>query len=100
MVGTGITAQNPNYENTKSPIYQTNVMTAMLLSLLPMQLGFIIADMGLGIVFHIDFVEILQSILGPIGTDIFLLLQGPLIILTIGILMMRIGSQKLSQPSN
>ena len=64
LMATGVTARNPNYEDTKSPAHQANVMTSVMLAEFSI-MGVLFADIFLTIGTGIDFFGIIESIFGP-----------------------------------
>ncbi len=64
LMATGVTARNPNYEDTKSPAHQANVMTSCMLAEFSI-IGVMFADIFLTIGTGIDFFGIIESIFGP-----------------------------------
>jgi hypothetical protein len=59
LVATGITARNPNYEDTKSPAHQANMMTSVMLAEFSI-IGVMMVDIFLAIGLNIDFFGILR----------------------------------------
>lgn len=94
MVAIGVTARNPNYEDTKSPAHQANVMMAMMIPMFAMMssvftlVAFAITNMD----------DVLEGILGPLGFELFFTLIGPVILLAIGALFLASGIRSLSRP--
>ncbi len=64
LMATGVTARNPNYEDTKSPAHQANVMTSCLLAEFSI-IGVMFVDIFLTLGTGIDFFGIIESIFGP-----------------------------------
>ncbi|MGY5855248.1 MAG: hypothetical protein RTS72_01525, partial [Candidatus Thorarchaeota archaeon] len=63
LVATGVTARNPNYEDTKSPAHQANIMTSVMLAEFSI-IGVLMVDIFLSIGLNIDFFGILENIFG------------------------------------
>ena len=63
LVATGVTARNPNYEDTKSPAHQANIMTSVMLAEFSI-IGVMMVDIFLSIGLNIDFFGILENIFG------------------------------------
>ncbi|MFW9919425.1 MAG: hypothetical protein ACFFED_07485 [Candidatus Thorarchaeota archaeon] len=94
MVAIGVTARNPNYEDTKSPAHQANVMMAMMIPMFAMMSSFIVL-----IVLTISKLDIaLESVLGVFGFELFFTLIGPAILLTLGAILLVSGIRSLSRP--
>ncbi|MGY5855292.1 MAG: hypothetical protein RTS72_01745 [Candidatus Thorarchaeota archaeon] len=64
LMATGVTARNPNYEDTKSPAHQANVMTSVLLAEFSI-MGVMFADIFLTIGTGIDFFGMIADFFGP-----------------------------------
>ena len=64
LMATGVTARNPNYEDTKSPAHQANVMTSCMLAEFSI-IGVMFVDIFLTIGTGIDFFGMIESIFGP-----------------------------------
>ena len=64
LTATGVTARNPNYEDTKSPAHQANIMTSVLLAEFSI-MGVMFADIFLTIGTGIDFFGFMVNIFGP-----------------------------------
>ena len=64
LMATGVTARNPNYEDTKSPAHQANIMTSVMLAEFSI-MGVMFADIFLTIGTGIDFFGVIESIFGP-----------------------------------
>jgi hypothetical protein len=97
MVGIGITAQNPNYENTKSPAHMTAIMTAaMICQITAMSTLFLdmILDMATGFSYRL----FLYHTIGVPTTRIILAFTGSLILIPLGAIMLALGIRHLSQP--
>lgn len=64
LMATGVTARNPNYEDTKSPAHQANVMTSVMLAEFSI-IGVMFVDIFLSLGLHIDFFGVMENIFGP-----------------------------------
>ncbi|MFX1560443.1 MAG: hypothetical protein ACFFBL_07630 [Promethearchaeota archaeon] len=64
LMATGVTARNPNYEDTKSPAHQANMMTSVMLAEFSI-MGVLFADIFLTIGTGIDFFGMIMNIFGP-----------------------------------
>ena len=94
MVAIGVTARNPNYEDTKSPAHQANMMIAIAIPMFAM-IGSIflfvfLAVMGLDVV--------LESMIGPFGLQVLSALIGPTLLLSVGSIFVISGIRSLSSP--
>jgi hypothetical protein len=94
MVAMGITARNPNYEDTKSPAHQANVMMAMMIPMFAM-MSSIFTLLFLTIT---DMDVVIESVLGTLGFEIFFTLIGPAILLLLGSALLVSGIRSLSRP--
>ncbi|MFW9847700.1 MAG: hypothetical protein ACFFF4_01080 [Candidatus Thorarchaeota archaeon] len=94
MVAIGVTARNPDYEDTKSPAHQANVMMAMMIPMFAMMGSLFslifIAVMDLDVVF--------EAIMGVLGFEMFFMMVGPTILLVVGSLLLVSGIKNLSRP--
>ncbi|MFW9973845.1 MAG: hypothetical protein ACFFDQ_01080 [Candidatus Thorarchaeota archaeon] len=64
LMATGVTARNPNYEDTKSPAHQANVITSVMLAEFSI-MGVMFADIFLTIGTGIDFFGMIENFFGP-----------------------------------
>lgn len=64
LMATGVTARNPNYEDTKSPAHQANVITSVMLAEFSI-MGVMFADIFLTIGIGIDFFGMIENFFGP-----------------------------------
>ncbi|MCK5240514.1 MAG: hypothetical protein KAR33_13235 [Candidatus Thorarchaeota archaeon] len=94
MVAIGVTARNPDYEDTKSPAHQANVMMAMMIPMFAMMASLI----SLIILTVTDMDFILEAILGVIGFEMFFTFIGPSVLLIIGSVLLVSGIKSLSSP--
>jgi hypothetical protein len=96
MVSMGITAQNPNYEDTKSSAHQTVLMSSMMLTqftLIGPLFAAIFLDIGLGFnLFHF-----MESVFGIDGFMAVEMMLGPAILLLVGGLMLYLGVRSLGK---
>jgi hypothetical protein len=96
MVAMGVTAQNPNYEDTKSSAHQTVLITSMMLTqftLIGPLFAAIFLDIGLG--FNLfRFFENVFGIDGFMAVEMFL---GPALLLLVGGLMLYLGTRSLGK---
>jgi len=94
MVAIGVTARNPNYEDTKSPAHQANIMMAMMIPMFAMM-----ASLFSLIALTISNMDVvLEGILGVVGFEIFFTMIGPTILIIIGTLLLVSGIRSLSRP--
>ncbi len=94
MVAIGVTARNPNYEDTKSPAHQANMMMAIMIPMFTMMgslLVFIfLAVTGLDVV--------LESNIDPFVFEVLFALIGPILLLSVGSIFVISGIRSLSSP--
>ena len=64
LMATGVTARNPNYEDTKSPAHQANIMASVMLAEFSI-IGVMFADIFLTLGTGIDFFGVIESVFGP-----------------------------------
>ncbi len=96
MVAMGVTAQNPNYEDTKSSAHQTVLMTSMMLTqftLIGPLFATIFLDIGLGF----NLFGFMESIFGISGFYVVEMLLGPTALLLVGGLMLYLGTRSLGK---
>jgi predicted membrane protein len=92
----GITAQNPNYEDTKSSAHTTVLMTSMMLvqfTLIGPLFAAIFLDIGLGF----SLFRFMESVFGIDGFMAVEMLMGPAILLLVGGLMLYLGTRSLGK---
>ena len=97
LMATGVTARNPNYEDTKSPAHQANVMTSVLLAEFSI-IGVLFMDIIFALVFDIDMFGIIENIFGAGNLMIGMAAMGLVVQWTIAIFMVRSGIKYLSKP--
>jgi hypothetical protein len=96
MVAMGVTAQNPNYEDTKSSAHQTVLVTSMMLTqftLIGPLFAAIFLDIGLGF----NLFGFMESIFGVSGFYVVEMLLGPTALLLVGGLMLYLGTRSLGK---
>jgi hypothetical protein len=96
MVSMGITARNPNYEDTKSPGYQTVIMGAMMITVFSVMAPILLDLFSFLAGFSIF--DFLESAFGTTGLRLFMIFSGPVCVLLVGALMMNLGVRSLSRP--
>ncbi|TFG15454.1 hypothetical protein EU537_00105 [Candidatus Thorarchaeota archaeon] len=95
MIAIGVTAKNPDYEDTKSPAHQTNQMTAMMLPMVCIMASvFILIALSI-----LDLDVVIENALSPIGFQLLFSLTGPFIILLVGVAYVSSGIKSLSAPA-
>jgi len=97
LMATGVTARNPNYEDTKSPAHQVNVMTSVMLAEFSI-IGALLSSVSLSIALHIDFFGILESIFGVGNEMIGVAVSGLAVQWIIAGILVRSGIRHLSRP--
>lgn len=94
MVAIGVTAKNPNYEDTKSPAHQANIMMAMMIPIFalmaPLFADIFLSIMGLDVGLIATF--------GEAGMIFLFIWAGPLFLLGLGALFVLSGIRSLSRP--
>jgi hypothetical protein len=94
MVAIGVTARNPNYEDTKSPAHQANMMAAIMIPMFAMMGSIFIfifaAVTGLDVV--------LENMIDPLFFEVLFALIGPAILLSVGSVFVVSGIRSLSSP--
>ena len=99
LIATGITAGNPNYEDTKSPAHQTNVMMSVMIAEFSI-IGILFIDIFSSIALNIDFFGFMANFFGPGNMMFGMAFMGVLVQWTIGGLLVWTGIRKLSSPDN
>ncbi len=94
MVAIGVTARNPNYEDTKSPAHQANMTMAIMIPMATL-IGSLLFFAFLAIN---DLEAVLESMIGPLGYQVLFALTGPTILLSVGCIFAISGIRKLSSP--
>jgi len=94
MVAIGVTARNPNYEDTKSPAHQANMTMAIMIPMSTM-IGSLLFFVFLTIN---DLEVVLESMIGPLVYRVLFALTGPTILLSVGCIFVISGIRKLSSP--
>ena len=97
LVATGVTARNPNYEDTKSPAHQANVMASCMLAEFSI-LGVMFADIFISLGLHIDFFGVIESIFGPGNMMYGISAIGLVVQWTLALLLVWSGIRSLSKP--
>lgn len=94
LVAIGVTARNPNYEDTKSPAHQANMMASIGIPMFAMMgsifIFIFVAVTGLDVV--------LESMIEPSILQVFFALIGPVILLGVGSIFVISGIRSLSSP--
>lgn len=99
LVATGVTAGNPNYEDTKSPAHQTNVMMSIMIAEFSI-IGVMFIDIFATIALDYDFFGLMMNLFGPGNGMYAMSFLGILFQWTIGGLLVWSGIRKLSSPDN
>jgi hypothetical protein len=99
LVSTGVTAGNPNYEDTKSPAHQTNVMMSVMIAEFAI-IGVLFVDIFASIALNIDFFGVIANIFGPGNIMFGMSFIGVLVQWAIGGLLVWNGIRSLSSPEN
>jgi hypothetical protein len=97
LCASGVTASNPNYEDTKSPAHQTNMIMSIMIPEFCM-FAWLFVDIGLSIGLNIDFFGILTDIFPGFHPLTIMGFQGILTVLLIGSLLVYSGVRSLSKP--
>ncbi len=97
LMATGVTARNPNYEDTKSPAHQTNVMISVLLAEFSI-LGVLMVDIFAALIFDVDFFGIVANIFGPANIMTGMAAMGIMAQWSIALLLVWSGIRHLSSP--
>ena len=95
MVSMGITARNPNYEDTKSAGYQLLIVSSMMIAIFSVMAPLLLDLFAFLAGFPLF--DILEATLGATGLGLFMLFTGPLCLVLIGALMMNLGVRSLSR---
>lgn len=94
MVAIGVTARNPNYEDTKSPAHQANMMMAIMIPMFTM-MGSLLVFIFLAVT-GMDVV--LESNIDPFVFEVLFALIGPVLLLSVGSIFIISGIRSLSSP--
>ncbi len=94
MVAIGVTARNPNYEDTKSPAHQANMMTAIMVPMFTM-MGSIFVFIFLAVT-GLD--TVLERYIEPYVFEALFALIGPVALLSVGSIFIISGIRSLSSP--
>ncbi|MHA1963961.1 MAG: hypothetical protein ACXACG_09775 [Candidatus Thorarchaeota archaeon] len=97
LTATGVTARNPNYEDTKSPAHQANVITSVMLAEFSI-LGVLFADIFLTIGTGIDFFGMIVDFFGPGNMMVGVSVLGLIVQWTIAGILVWSGIKYLSKP--
>jgi hypothetical protein len=97
LMATGVTARNPNYEDTKSPAHQANVMMSVMLAEFSI-LGVLFADIFLTIGTGIDFFGMIANFFGPGNMMVGVSVLGLIVQWTIAGILVWSGIKYLSKP--
>jgi hypothetical protein len=97
LMATGVTARNPNYEDTKSPAHQANMMASVMLAEFSI-LGVLFADIFISIGLNIDFIGGIETIFGPGNWMFGISVIGLLVQWTIAGILVWSGIKYLSKP--
>ena len=99
LVSTGVTAGNPNYEDTKSPAHQTNIMTSVLIAEFSI-IGVMFVDIFASIALDIDFFGLVDNLSGPGNIMFAMSFIGILVQWMVGGILVWTGIRKLGSPDN
>lgn len=94
MVGIGATARNPDYEDTKSPAHQANVMMAVMIPVFTL----IGSTILLLVMSSLGTFQVVVNLFGPGAVGVIAALTGPLAVLAIGSMFVVSGVRNLSSP--
>jgi hypothetical protein len=97
LLGTGITSLNPNYEDTKSPAHQKNMMTAMMICLFVTMGGPLLLSIITKRIIGVPFETIMAS-LGIVGEGVAQGIITTTSLLVIGGLLVLVGIRRLGRP--
>ena len=97
LLGTGITALNPNYEDTKSPAHQKNMTTAMMICLFVTMGGPLLLSIITKRIIGVPFETIMAS-LGIVGEGVAQGIITTTSLLVIGGLLVLVGIRRLGRP--
>jgi hypothetical protein len=97
LCASGVTARNPNYEDTKSPAHQTNMITSIMIPQFGMFV-WLFVDIGLSIGLGIDLFGILIDTFPGVSPLVIIGFQGLFTVLAIGTILVFSGIRSLSKP--
>jgi hypothetical protein len=97
LCASGVTARNPNYEDTKSPAHQANMIMSMMIPQFSM-FAWLFLDIGLSIGLNINFFGVLTDIFPGFNLLTIMGMQGIITVLVIGSLLVYSGIRSLSKP--
>jgi hypothetical protein len=97
LLGTGITALNPNYEDTKSPAHQKNMTIAMIICLFVTMGGPLLLSIITKRIIGVPFETIMAS-LGIVGEGVAQGIITTTSLLVIGGLLVLVGIRRLGRP--
>jgi hypothetical protein len=99
LVATGVTAGNPNYEDTKSPAHQTNIMMSVMIAEFSI-IGVMFVDIFASIALDIDFFGFVGNLFGPGNIMFGMSFIGILVQWMVGGILVWTGIRKLGSPDN
>ncbi|TFG04602.1 hypothetical protein EU538_12130 [Candidatus Thorarchaeota archaeon] len=99
MVSIGVTARNPNYEDTKSPAHQTNMMLSVMIPQFSIMI-WLFVDLFADMLFGIDVFGFYRSVFPSVSPFTIIGIQGVIGLLIIGGLLLLSGIRSLSKPEN
>jgi len=94
-----VTAGNPNYEDTKSPAHQTNIMMTVLIAEFSI-IGVMFVDIFASIALDIDFFGLVNNLSGPGNIMFAMSFIGILVQWMVGGILVWTGIRKLGSPDN
>ena len=97
LIATGVTARNPNYEDTKSPAHQANMITSIMLAEFSI-MGVLFADIFLSIGLDVDFFGIIETVFGPGNAMLGISVIGLIVQWTLAGILVWSGIRYLSKP--
>ena len=97
LMATGVTARNPNYEDTKSPAHQANMITSIMLAEFSI-MGVLFADIFLSIGLDVDFFGIIETVFGPGNAMLGISVIGLIVQWTLAGILVWSGIRSLSKP--
>ncbi|MHA1960331.1 MAG: hypothetical protein ACW99U_08880 [Candidatus Thorarchaeota archaeon] len=96
MVSMGITAQNPNYEDTKSPAHQSVLIGSVMLVQFTM-IAPLFIDIFFAIALNINIFRVIENLFGVDGFWFTQAIMGPVALLLVGGLMLYLGVRSLGK---